>query len=157
VSTHLVFPLLVIAVLLGSCSPPASERPRDGAPVGTTGQSARRADANGAPPTLSPPVALSRAPQRATELGQLTTSGMQPIMPTPSPSPAPGYVIVATNGAGANLRTSPSTAGPVITTLAEGTPVDILGEPVSIEGRSWRQIRGEGREGWVVAVVVRQR
>ena len=74
-----------------------------------------------------------------------------------SPSPAPGYVIVATNGAGANLRTGPSTAGPVIATLAEGTPVDILGDPVSAEGRSWRQIRAGGREGWIVSVVVRQR
>jgi SH3-like domain-containing protein len=82
---------------------------------------------------------------------------MQATMPAASPTPAPIYVIVATNGAGANLRTGPSTAGPVIATLAEGTPVDTLGEPVLIEGRSWRRIRGEGLEGWVVSVVVRQR
>jgi uncharacterized protein YraI len=55
------------------------------------------------------------------------------------------------------LRTDPSTAGPVITTLAEGTLVEVLGDPVSNEGRSWRQIRSGGREGWVVSVVVRQR
>jgi SH3-like domain-containing protein len=81
---------------------------------------------------------------------------MQPAMLAPSPSPPPAHVIVATHGAGANLR-APTTAGPVIATLAEGTPVDILGDPVSVEGRSWRQIRGEGREGWVVSVVVRER
>jgi hypothetical protein len=157
VSAHLTMLLLVIAVLLLACSPPASGRPRDGAPVGVAGQSARRADANGAPPTLSPPIALSGAPQRPNELGQLTTSGMQPIMPALSPSPPPGYVIVATGGAGVNLRAGPSMAGPIITTLAEGTPVDILGDAISAEGRSWRQIRSGGREGWVVSVVVRQR
>jgi hypothetical protein len=95
--------------------------------------------------------------QRPYSLEQLTTSGMQPTMPSPSPSPPPGYVIVATGGAGVNLRTGPSTTGPIITTLAEGTPIEIVGDPVSAEGRSWRQIRGGGREGWVVSVVVRQR
>jgi uncharacterized protein YraI len=66
-------------------------------------------------------------------------------------------VIVATDGAGANLRTGPSTSAPVITTLAEGTLVEALGDPVTVEGRAWRQIRSGDREGWVVAVVVRQR
>jgi SH3-like domain-containing protein len=78
-------------------------------------------------------------------------------MAVPSPSPAPGHVIVATDGVGANLRAGPSSAGLIITTLAEGTPVDILGDPVSSDGRSWRQIRAAGREGWIVSVVVRQR
>ena len=156
VRAQLIMLLLVCAVLNGACNPPPSGRPRDGAPVGATGQSARRADANGAPPTLSPSMALSRASEPPDELGQLTTGGMQPAMLAPSPSPPPAHVIVATHGAGANLR-APTTAGPVIATLAEGTPVDILGDPVSVEGRSWRQIRGEGREGWVVSVVVRER
>ncbi|HZO29584.1 MAG TPA: SH3 domain-containing protein [Chloroflexota bacterium] len=153
-STHIVLLLLVIAVLLLACSPPASGRPRDGAPVGAAGQPARR---DGPPPTLSPPTAPGGAPQRAYALEQLTTSGMQPTMPAPSPSPAPAYVIVATGGAGVNLRTGPSTTGPIITTLAEGTPIDFVGDPVTAEGRSWRQIRSGGREGWVVSVVVRQR
>jgi hypothetical protein len=147
----------VSTMLLGACSPPPSGRPRDGAPVGTAGQPVRTANANAPPPTLSPPIAPGGAPSRPNALDQLTTSGMQPIMPAPSPSPPPGYVIVATDGAGANLRPGPSTAGQVITTLAEGTLVDILGDPVSAEGRSWRQIRGGGREGWVVSAVVRQR
>jgi uncharacterized protein YraI len=69
----------------------------------------------------------------------------------------PGYVIVATDGAGANLRTAPSTSAPVLTTLREGTAVAVLGEPVSVEGRAWRQIQAGDRQGWVVAVVVRQR
>jgi hypothetical protein len=44
-----------------------------------------------------------------------------------------------------------------ILTLVGGTPVDILGDPISSEGRSWRQIRAGGLEGWIASVVVRQR
>lgn len=155
-STHIVLLLLVIAALLLACSPPASGRPRDGAPVGAAGQPVRAAIANTPPPTLSPPSAPGGAPLRPNTLGLLTTGDVQPTRPASAPSPPPGSVIVATNGAGANLRTGPSMAGPVITTLAEGTPVDILGDPVAAEGRSWRQVRGGGREGWVLSVVVRQ-
>jgi len=46
---------------------------------------------------------------------------------------------------------------PIITTLAEGTPVEILDEPISAEGRSWQKVRSGDREGWVVAVVVQSR
>ena len=74
-----------------------------------------------------------------------------------SPSPPPTYVIVATDGVGVNVRTGPSTSAPAITTLAEGTLVEVLEDPVSVEGRSWRRIRSGDREGWVVSVVVSQR
>ena len=63
-------------------------------------------------------------------------------------------VIGATGGTRVNLRASPSIGAPVITTLAEGTPVEALDEPVPVEGRSWQKIRSGDREGWVVAVVV---
>jgi hypothetical protein len=46
---------------------------------------------------------------------------------------------------------------PVITTIAEGTPVETLNEPVPAEGRTWQKIRIGDREGWVVAVVVQPR
>ena len=68
-----------------------------------------------------------------------------------------GYVIVATDGAGVNMRAAPSTSAPVITTVREGTPVEVIGEPVTSEGRAWQQIRAGNREGWVVAVTVRRR
>ena len=112
-------------------------------------------DVSPSSPTPSPSVALGSAPPALNTPGQQTPNAIEPS--TPSPAPVPGFVIVATDGAGANLRAGPSTAASVITTLAEGTPVEVLGEPVSVEGRSWRQIRAGGREGWVVSVVVRQR
>jgi uncharacterized protein YraI len=66
-------------------------------------------------------------------------------------------VIAATGGQAVNMRAGPSMAAPVVTTLAEGTPVEALGEPVPAGGRAWRKIRTGDREGWVVAVVVRPR
>jgi uncharacterized protein YraI len=64
---------------------------------------------------------------------------------------------VATGGTPVNLRAGPSTAAPVLATLREGALVEALGEPISIEGRAWQEIRTRDREGWVVAVVVRRR
>jgi uncharacterized protein YraI len=55
------------------------------------------------------------------------------------------------------MRSGPSTTAPVIATLKEGAPVEVLGDPVSAEGREWRPIRSGGRDGWVVAAVVHQR
>jgi hypothetical protein len=157
VRIHLGRLLIVSAVLLGACRPPPSERPREGAPPGVESRPARN-DAGGAPSsTPSPSVALGGAPLPLTTPGQQVSSGVQASTPSPPPPPSPTHVIVATDGAGANLRTGPSTAAPVITTLAEGTLVEVLGDPVSVEGRAWRQIRSGDREGWVVAVVVRQR
>lgn len=141
--------LVVGALIVGACGPSQSERPREGAPVGAGGQPAPKVATNLPVPTLAPPVATgSPAP---------SPNAAQPALASPSPSPLAGFVIVATDGAGANMRTGPSTTAPVIATLREGTPVEVLGDPVSVEGRLWRQIRSNGRDGWVVAVVVRQR
>jgi hypothetical protein len=120
-------------LLLSACSPQPVQRPLEGAPVGGAASATHGNDA-----------------QRPA----------QGVPPSPSPSPQPGiggFVIGATDGRGANLREGPSTSGRVITTLAEGTAVEVLGEPVNVGGQSWRQIRAGGREGWVVAVVVRRR
>jgi SH3-like domain-containing protein len=70
--------------------------------------------------------------------------------------PAGGtYVIGETDGTGANLRQDPGTGAPVISLLADGTAVEPLDETITVEDRVWRKIRANGREGWVVAVVVR--
>lgn len=144
------------AALLSACGPAPIERPREGAQVGVDGRSPARADRATPPPTLSPYAAAGGAPL-LNVLGQTALHAAQPTASSPSPSPSPSYVIVATDGAGANVRAGPSTAAPIITTLKEGTLVEVLGDPVSAEGRSWRQIRSSSQEGWVVSVVVRQR
>jgi hypothetical protein len=149
--------LLLCAALLGACARPPPERPREGAPAGVEGRAARDDEGSASSPTPSPSAALGDAPLPLTTPGRQASNGVQAGTPAPLPSPSPAHVIVATDGAGANLRTGPSTAAPVVTTLAEGTLVEVLGDPVSAAGRSWRQVRSGDREGWVVAVVVRQR
>jgi len=95
------------------------------------------------PGTFAPPVATpSSAPSE--------------IRPS-TPAAVACAVIGATGGTRVNVRTDPSLQAPVITTLAVGTPVEALGEPVPAEGRSWQKIRSGDREGWVVAVVVQPR
>jgi SH3-like domain-containing protein len=79
------------------------------------------------------------------------------LAPPSTPAPVVSAVIGATGGTSVNLRTGPSTGAPVVATLAEGTPVEVLDEPVPAEGRSWQRIRSGDHEGWVVAVVVQPR
>lgn len=155
--TRIVVLLVVGAALFVACGPPPSERPREGAPVIVSGQPTRRDEVSAAAPTLAPAGALVEASKPFDARDQRSPSGSPPSSPSPSPSPVPGYVIVATDGAGVNLRTGPSLSASPITTLREGTAVEVLGDPVTAEGRAWRQVRAGDREGWVVAVVVRPR
>lgn len=144
----------LIAVLLGcACAPPTIQRPLEGArPVveGARGQGTGAADA-GPPPTLSPP-----GPSPAGVPGPGVAGAAGPAA-SPSPSPEAGYVIAATDGRGVNLRDGPSTSARVIVTLAEGTAIEVFGDPVPGAGGPWRRVRSGSREGWVVAGVVRRR
>jgi hypothetical protein len=144
------FALAIMSICL-ACAPPQVQRPLDGAPpipVGA-GTSKDGAPALGIPPTLSAATSsVSASPSPDADAGP---------RPSPSPAPEPGYVIVATDGRGANLRETPGLRTRVITTLAEGTPVEVFGDTATVDGREWRKIRGAGREGWVVAPVVRRR
>ncbi|CAN5789224.1 C40 family peptidase [soil metagenome] len=58
--------------------------------------------------------------------------------------------VVNTGGDGVNVRASASTGGGIITTLHEGTTVQIVDGPVTgDDGASWMLINFEGVEGWV--------
>ena len=145
----------VVVALSVACTPPPVQRPLEGAqPVsetpGTNGSVAALTPVLSIPPTLS-----ASNPSLAGSPG----AGSSPSpLPAPSPSPEAGYTIVATDGRGANLREGPSTTARVITTLAEGTSVAVYGDLVPGDGgTTWRRIHGAGRDGWVVAPVVRRR
>ena len=144
---HTLLVALAAAVFLGACAYQApAARPRDGAPVTGSAQAAGKAGpVTAAPPTLARIVVPAGTPTPTRPL------------PAPSPTMAPTHVIVATGGQPVNMRAGPSTSAPVITTLREGTLVEALGEPISVEGRSWQEIRSDSQQGWVVAVVVRRR
>jgi len=145
---------LVVVMLCCACTPGPVQRPLDGAqPSADNGASSK--ESGGPPATLgAPPTLSANNPSPAGSPEQPAASG--PV-PSPSPSPEPGYVIVATDGRGANLREGPGTSSRVITTLAEGTAVDVFPDQTTVNGQAWRKIRGANREGWVVAPVVRHR
>jgi hypothetical protein len=175
VKTGSIVPLIVSMVLLGACSSPSPARPREATPEAVDSRPVLPVSVAASPappregtlevvdsrpvlpvdvaalppPTLAPPPAL--APPVATP-----SSAPSEIQPS-TPAAVASAVIGATGGTRANVRTGPSMQAAVITTLAEGTPVEALGEPVPAEGRSWQKIRSGDREGWVVAVVVQPR
>ena len=142
------FALAIMSICL-ACTPPQVQRPLEGAPPITNIADASK---NGAPALGIPPTLSAATPTAGASPGSDAAAG-----PRPSPSPEPGYVIVATDGRGANLRETPGLRTRVITTLAEGTPVEVFDDTATVDGREWRKIRGAGREGWVVAPVVRRR
>lgn len=58
--------------------------------------------------------------------------------------------IVNTGGDGVNVRSSASAGGGIVTTLHEGTTVQIVDGPIAgDDGASWMLINFEGVEGWV--------
>lgn len=143
--------VLIAVMLCCACAPPTVNRPLEGAPPRGDGGGTREAVGAGPPPTLSPP-----GPSPAASPGQNAAGGPQPS-PSPSPSPQAGFTIAATDGRGVNLRDGPSTSARVLVTLAEGTAIEVYGDPEPGPGGPWRRIRAGGREGWVVAGVVRRR
>jgi hypothetical protein len=162
VSIRVVTALVVGLLLLSACGGPAPiDRPRDGAAPVAGIDGAASKDGGGAP-ELGPPPTLS-APGQAKPGASPSPGGggVTLALPSPSPSPSPAIgppqVIAATDGRGANLRDAPGTQSRVITTLAEGTVVEVISQPVNVGGQPWRMVRSGNREGWVLALVLRPR
>lgn len=76
--------------------------------------------------------------------------------PEPAAEPAgaagPLYRVANTEGAGANLRSAPSTSAALIKTLPEGAVVEYLGATRRANNLNWRNVRDTaGAEGWMAA------
>lgn len=48
-----------------------------------------------------------------------------------------------------NMRTAPGMVAPIITTLANGTRVELLNEQQELDGQSWVRVRAGDQDGWV--------
>ncbi len=70
--------------------------------------------------------------------------------PTPTQVPGAAFAIGDTVRAttAVNLRSSPSTSGGLLQTLASGTTGTVLAGPVSANGYAWYQLRISGATGW---------
>jgi uncharacterized protein YraI len=54
------------------------------------------------------------------------------------------------------VRSTPSTTAPVVTSIREGTPVEILAGSANADGLPWARVRiTETTVGWVVATALR--
>ncbi|MCC6176967.1 MAG: SH3 domain-containing protein [Chloroflexi bacterium] len=95
------------------------------------------------------PAAASAAPARPT-----SAPAARPTSATTTGPSSRGQV-GNTGGQGANIRSEPGANGKVLKTLAEGSPVDVLGPEREVEGRVWRQVRdSQGVTGWIVGGAV---
>ncbi len=105
------------------------------------GASQLRPAARRPPPTASAQVILVTRSPAATPT----------IVPSPTPTAGPQRVVVSgTGGVGLRLREGPGVSHPVVTVLAEGTPLWAFPESVEADGLRWRRVRTETGtwEGW---------
>ena len=83
-----------------------------------------------------------------------------PSLSSPAPTTTTALLlgrITDTDGMGVNLRDSPSVSGIIVTVVAEGTLVSLIGEITENDGFTWQAIQLEnGRQGWVVARYISQ-
>ncbi|MBN1667694.1 MAG: SH3 domain-containing protein, partial [Anaerolineales bacterium] len=115
-----------------------------------------------ATPTLSPTATLTVTPSPLppSETPQPTNTATITPSPTftPSPTPTPVYALVDAppEYGGAIVRVEPGFSKPYLTSLSNGTLVEILTSvPVEAEKALWHNVRlNDGREGWMVQTVL---
>ena len=74
-----------------------------------------------------------------------------PTMGVPATTPT-RVKVSGTDGAGANLRARPSSDADSLGVLPDGTLLDVVGDDVVADGRTWRNVKtAGGRTGWVAA------
>jgi SH3-like domain-containing protein len=108
------------------------------------------------PPGTVPQPAAS-APGSGSSEGSTTATAPAAPRPTSATTsgPASRGQVGNTGGQGANIRSEPGASGRVLKTLAEGTPVEVLGPAREVDGRTWRQVRdASGVTGWLVGGAV---
>lgn len=102
--------------------------------------------------TLAPAPTVGADPAPLAEPSALPSPTPGPVAaPTAAPSPSPAPVSATVDGTGGErllVRESPD--GPIVGSLAEGTRVTVLGDPMRIDGVEWLRIQCDELSGWVV-------
>ncbi len=103
-------------------------------------------------PTSTP--SLTPVPPTATHTPSITPSPTPSPSATPIPSPTPVYALVSVpeEYGGAILRAGPGFSQPFITSVLNGTLIEILSEkPVEADRVLWLHVRlTDGTEGWML-------
>ncbi|MEN9938694.1 MAG: hypothetical protein RLZZ387_5273 [Chloroflexota bacterium] len=145
--------LVIVGLILGQGF--ATPRPDFGTKGATSSNpsSARsdilqRFEQGTATPAAPAPGAAAPAPGAAAPAPAATAEAVQSAAP---------YLVAGTEGLGLVLRADPSPQSVPLATLADGTPLTVLGEEVIAEGMGWLPVRdAAGIEGWVAAEYVAQ-
>lgn len=105
-------------------------------------------------PSVTPSVTLTPVPPTQTPTRTATPSQTLTPSRTPPPSPTPIYAIVETTEeyGGAYVRQSPGFDSRVLTSVLNGTTIEILDEePQEQDGKFWLQVRAlDEFEGWML-------
>lgn len=137
---------------------------RDGDAVGWIVATALRpAPTPTATPAPTPTVPATATPtSTATPSPAPTVSSPPAVLPTGASTPPPAtprperVEVVGTGGQGANLRAEPGTAGRLLQTVPDGTRLAVVGPDREVDGRTWRNVRGDGGTvGWLIDEAVR--
>ena len=137
----LVIGLGLLVVVLVQVLPFAGERPAAGSAnvrAAATPTAARALLPTPAPVEAVIPPAPLEEPAAASEA---------PRAPGADP---PTYRVVA-GGAGANLRSAPSTSAQVVRTVRDGAVLNNLNQQQTAEGLTWRRVAEGDAEGWIAA------
>lgn len=104
-------------------------------------------------PSITPTASITPVPPTQTSTNTVTPT----LTPSPTftftPSPTPVYAIVnAAEGGGAILRAEPGWGSDQITSVLNGTLIQILSEkPAEVDNALWHNVRiPDGREGWML-------
>ena len=104
-------------------------------------------------PTLTPSITPTPVPPTATPTPSTTPSVTPSLTPTFTASPTPVYAVVnAAEGGGAILRAEPGFGTDQVTSVLNGTTVQIIDEkPVEANNVFWLNVRiPDGRQGWML-------
>ena len=107
-------------------------------------------------PTPTTLILPSLTPTKTpTQTPTLTPTPSDTPSPTDTLQPTPAYAIItSSSGGGANVRTEPA-GGTVITTLVNGSLVQVLPETETVGSANWVRVRLENNlEGWVLQTVL---
>jgi len=104
-------------------------------------------------PSLTPSVTSTPVPPTASPTSTITPSVTPSLTLTFTPSPTPVFAVVnAEDGGGAILRAEPGWGTDQVTSVLNGTTVQIIDEkPVEANNVFWLNVRiPDGREGWML-------
>jgi hypothetical protein len=108
--------------------------------------------------TVTPSPTLTLTPT-STLTPTLTPTKTPTRTPTITPSPTPVFAIVnaAEASLGVHLRDTAGFTGRSLTTLMNGTIVEVLPVVVEVDGRAWQYVRlpETGQEGWIMQSLLR--